>query len=54
MRRLTMMAGDGVIASAGGIPLMSNGKIIGAIGVSGGPSGVIDSGPAQAGADALK
>jgi glc operon protein GlcG len=51
---VTVLTLDGVIASAGGIPLMSNGKIIGAIGVSGGPSGVIDSGPAQAGADALK
>jgi glc operon protein GlcG len=51
---ITVLTLDGVIASAGGIPLMSNGKIIGAIGASGGPTGVIDSGPAQAGADALK
>ncbi len=51
---VTVVTLDGVIASAGGIPLMSNGKIIGAIGVSGGPTGVFDSGPAQAGADALK
>lgn len=51
---VTVLTLDGVIASAGGIPLMSNGKIVGAIGVSGGPTGVIDSGPAQAGADALK
>jgi glc operon protein GlcG len=45
---------DGVIASSGGIPLMSNGKIIGAIGVSGSPLGAIDTVSAQAGADALK
>ena len=51
---ITVLTLDGVIASAGGIPLMSNGKIIGAIGVSGGPTGVIDSGAAQAGVDALK
>ncbi len=51
---VTVLTLDGVIASAGGIPLMSNGKIIGAIGVSGGPTGVFDSVPAQAGADVLK
>jgi glc operon protein GlcG len=51
---VTVLTLDGVIASAGGIPLMSNGKIIGAIGVSGGPTGAIDSGAAQAGADVLK
>jgi uncharacterized protein GlcG (DUF336 family) len=51
---VTVVTLDGVIASAGGIPLMSNGKIIGAIGASGGPTGVFDSVPAQAGADALK
>ena len=51
---VTVLTLDGVIASAGGIPLMANGKIIGAIGVSGGPTGAVDSGPAQAGADALK
>ena len=41
-------------ASIGGIPLEVDGKIIGAIGVSGSPSGPTDLGPAQAGADALK
>lgn len=45
---------DGMIASAGGIPLMVDGKIIGAIGVSGGPSGLFDTAAAQAGVDALK
>jgi glc operon protein GlcG len=51
---VTVLTLDGVIASAGGVPLMSNGKIIGAIGVSGSPVGAIDSVSAQAGADALK
>ena len=41
-------------ASIGGIPLEVDGKIIGAIGVSGSPSGPTDLPPAQAGADALK
>lgn len=43
-----------LVASAGGIPLMVDGKIVGAIGVSGGPTGLIDAAAAQAGADALK
>jgi glc operon protein GlcG len=41
-------------ASIGGIPLVVDGKIIGAIGVSGSPSGPTDLGPAQASVDALK
>jgi len=41
---------DGAVASAGGIPILVNGKIIGAIGVSGGADDPI----AQAGADAVK
>jgi glc operon protein GlcG len=45
---------DGVIASAGGIPIQQGGKIIGAIGVGGGPNGDIDSKAAQAGVDAVK
>jgi uncharacterized protein GlcG (DUF336 family) len=44
----------GLVAAAGGVPLMVGGKIVGAIGVSGGPTGVIDLQAAQAGADALK
>ena len=40
----------GAVASAGGIPIVVNGKIIGAIGVSGGADDPI----AQAGADAVK
>jgi glc operon protein GlcG len=50
---VTVLTLDGVIASAGGIPLMSNGKIIGAIGVSGSPSSAGDLGTAQVGAAAL-
>ena len=44
----------GVTAAAGGLPIMMNGKMIGAIGVGGGPTGVIDTQVAQAGLDALK
>lgn len=44
----------GVTASAGGLPIMMNGKMVGAIGVGGGPSGVLDQQVAQAGLDALK
>jgi len=43
-----------IVASAGGIPLMVDGKIIGAIGVSGGANGLMDVVSAQAGVDALK
>jgi uncharacterized protein GlcG (DUF336 family) len=45
---------DGMIAAAGGIPILVDGKIIGAIGVGGGPNGNVDSMAAQAGVDALK
>lgn len=51
---ITVLTLDGVIASAGGIPILMGGKIIGAIGVGGGPNGNIDSQVAQAGIDALK
>lgn len=47
---LSPMALRGAVASAGGIPILVNGKIIGAIGVSGGADDPI----AQAGADAVK
>jgi glc operon protein GlcG len=40
----------GAVASAGGVPILVNGKIVGAIGVSGGADDPI----AQAGADAVK
>jgi glc operon protein GlcG len=51
---ITALLLDDVIASAGGIPIMSDGKIIGAIGVGGGPLSSIDLQVAQAGIDALK
>jgi glc operon protein GlcG len=51
---VTVLTLDDVIASAGGIPIIMGGKIIGAIGVGGGPNGVIDTQIAQAGVDALK
>ena len=47
---LSPMSLRGAVASAGGIPIVVNGKIIGAIGVSGGADDPI----AQAGADAVK
>jgi glc operon protein GlcG len=43
-----------IVASAGGIPLIIDGKIVGAIGVSGGANGLMDAVAAQAGVDALK
>jgi glc operon protein GlcG len=42
-----------IVASAGGIPLVVDGRIIGAIGVSGGANGLMDAVAAQAGADTL-
>ena len=39
----------GVTAASGGIPIVIGGKIIGAIGVGGGPNGAIDAQAAQAG-----
>ena len=42
-----------IVASAGGIPLVVDGKIVGAIGVSGGANGLMDAVAAQAGADTL-
>ncbi len=52
---IAVLSLDGdVIASAGGIPIIVDGKMIGAIGVGGGPSGAVDSQVAQAGVDALK
>lgn len=44
---------DGVIAAEGGLPLTSNGKVIGAIGCSGG-TGAQDSQACKAGADTIK
>ncbi len=50
---LRLMALQGIVPSNGGIPLVMDGKIIGAIGLSGG-TGAQDGQCAQAGADALK
>ncbi len=47
---LTPMALAGAVASDGGIPIVVDGKIIGAIGTSGGQDHAVS----QAGADALK
>jgi uncharacterized protein GlcG (DUF336 family) len=44
----------GVVAAAGGVPIVVDGKIIGAIGVSGSPTGLIDAQAAEAGVAALK
>jgi uncharacterized protein GlcG (DUF336 family) len=50
---LVVLTLPGAIASAGGIPLMRDGKIIGAIGCSGGTSAQ-DAQACQAGADTIK
>jgi len=44
---------DGLIMSAGGLPIAAAGTILGAIGVSGAPSGETDEQCAQAGLDAI-
>jgi len=43
----------GILMSAGGLPIQVGGALIGAIGVSGAPSGVTDEQCAQAGIDAM-
>ncbi len=50
---IAVMTLDGVIASEGGIPLMRDGKIIGAIGCSG-ATGAQDGQACKAGADTIK
>ena len=50
---LAVLSLDGVIASEGGIPLMRDGKIIGAIGCSGG-TGAQDGQACKAGVDTIK
>lgn len=45
---------DGLLVSAGGIPINIGGSILGGIGVSGAPSGVTDEKCATAGLDAVK
>ena len=44
---------DGIVLSAGGVPIAAGGTILGAIGVSGAPSGEVDEQCAQAGVDAI-
>ena len=44
---------DGLITSAGGLPITAGGAIVGGIGVSGAPSGKTDQSCAQAGLDAI-
>lgn len=43
----------GIIMAAGGLPIQVGGSLIGAVGVSGAPSGVTDEECAQAGIDAV-
>jgi uncharacterized protein GlcG (DUF336 family) len=44
---------DGLVMSAGGVPIMAGGHLYGAVGVSGAPSGETDEKCAQAGVDAV-
>jgi uncharacterized protein GlcG (DUF336 family) len=44
---------DGIVISAGGVPINAGGNIIGGIGVSGAPSGETDEKCAKAGLDAI-
>jgi len=44
----------GIVAAAGGVPVIVDGKIVGAIGVSGSPTGLIDEKAALAGAAVFK
>ncbi len=50
---LRLMALQGIVPSNGGIPLVMDGKLVGAIGLSGG-TGAQDGQCAQAGADSVK
>jgi uncharacterized protein GlcG (DUF336 family) len=45
---------DGLVISAGGLPVNIGGNILGGVGVSGAPSGVTDEKCAQAGIDAVR
>ncbi len=44
---------DGLVVSAGGLPITAGGTILGGVGVSGAPSGTTDEKCAQAGIDAV-
>jgi len=43
----------GILMSAGGLPIQVSGSLVGAVGVSGAPSGITDEECAQAGIDAV-
>ena len=45
---------DGIVMSAGGLPINAGGAIVGGVGVSGAPSGEIDEKCAKAGLDAIQ
>jgi uncharacterized protein GlcG (DUF336 family) len=45
---------DGLVISAGGLPVNIGGTILGGVGVSGAPSGVVDEKCARAGVDAVR
>lgn len=42
---------DGIVMSAGGLPIQAGGQLLGGVGVSGAPAGETDEGCAQAGID---
>jgi uncharacterized protein GlcG (DUF336 family) len=44
---------DGLVMSAGGLPIQAGGQLLGAVGVSGAPSGKTDEECAQAGMDTI-
>ena len=44
---------DGLVMSAGGVPIQAGGQLLGGVGVSGAPSGETDEACAQAGLDAI-
>jgi uncharacterized protein GlcG (DUF336 family) len=44
---------DGLVMSAGGLPIQAGGQLLGAVGVSGAPSGKTDEACAQAGIDTI-
>lgn len=45
---------DGLVMSAGGVPIQAGGELIGAVGVSGAPSGETDEKCARAGVEAVQ
>ena len=44
---------DGLVMSAGGVPIQAGGQMLGGVGVSGAPAGETDEACAQAGVDAV-